>query len=67
MKKNDEILSSSILATPILNPQYTEEKIFREDAMSGWEKKELKDEKIKELNAHFTEEKNFRKESTLRI
>ena len=28
---------------------YTDEKIFREDAMSGWAKKELKDEKIKEL------------------
>ena len=51
----------SILATPILNPQYTEEKIFREDAMSGWEKKELKDEKIKELNADFTEEKTVTK------
>ena len=51
----------SILATPILSPQYTEEKIFREDAMSGWEKKELKDEKIKELNADFTEEKTVTK------
>ena len=33
---------------------YTDEKISREDAMSGWAKKELKDEKIKELNADFT-------------
>ena len=32
----------SILATPILDPQYTEEKIFNEDAMSGWNNKELK-------------------------
>ena len=40
---------------------YTDEKIFREDAMSGWAKKELKDEKIKELNADFTEEKTVTK------
>ena len=30
----------SILATPILHPQYTEERIVKEDAMSGWDKKE---------------------------
>ena len=29
----------SILALPILEPQYTEEKIVREDAMSGWNSK----------------------------
>ena len=41
----DEFLcGQSILATPILDPQYTEEKIIREDAMTGWNKKELKDE-----------------------
>jgi alpha-D-xyloside xylohydrolase len=28
----------SILAAPILDPQYTEEKIIREDAMTGWNK-----------------------------
>jgi len=38
----DEFLfGSSILAAPILNPQYTEEKIIREDAMTGWDKKEM--------------------------
>jgi alpha-D-xyloside xylohydrolase len=31
----------SILAAPILDPQYTEEKVIREDAMTGWEKKNL--------------------------
>ena len=37
----DEFLfGRSILAAPILNPQYTEEKIIREDAMTGWDKKE---------------------------
>ena len=41
----DEFLcGQSILATPILDPQYTEEKVIREDAMTGWNKKELKDE-----------------------
>ena len=41
----DEFLCGhSILAAPILDPQYTEEKIIREDAMTGWDKKELKGE-----------------------
>ena len=31
----------SILAAPIVFPQYTEEKIIRTDAMTGWDKKEL--------------------------
>lgn len=29
----------SILAAPIVRPQYTEEKIMNEDAMTGWDKK----------------------------
>ena len=29
----------SILAAPIVNPQYTEEKIIRTDAMTGWDRK----------------------------
>ena len=34
----DEFLfGRSILATPILDPQYTKEKIIREDAMTGWD------------------------------
>ena len=32
----------SILATPILDPQYTKEQIIREDAMTGWDKKDVK-------------------------
>ena len=36
----DEFLCGrSILAAPILEAQYTEEKIIREDAMTGWDKK----------------------------
>ena len=31
----------SILAAPIVKPQYTEEKVLREDAMSGWDKKDV--------------------------
>ena len=35
----DEFLfGQSILAAPILDPQYTEEKIIRTDAMTGWDK-----------------------------
>ncbi len=35
----------SILACPIVDPQYTEEKIIRTDAMTGWDKKEVNSEK----------------------
>jgi alpha-D-xyloside xylohydrolase len=31
----------SILAAPIVEPQYTQEKIIKEDAMTGWERKQL--------------------------
>ena len=51
----------SILATPILDPQYTEEKIFKEDAMSGWDKKDGKIEKLKDGKIDFTEEKTATK------
>ena len=37
----DEFLCGpSILAAPILDPQYTEEQIIKEDAMTGWNRKE---------------------------
>ena len=39
----DEFLfGRSILAAPIVNPQYTEEKIIRTDAMTGWDRKEVR-------------------------
>ena len=31
----------SILAAPIVNPQYTEEKIIRTDAMTGWDRQDV--------------------------
>ena len=38
----DEFLfGRSILASPILDPQYTEEKIVRTDAMTGWDRNEV--------------------------
>ena len=37
----------SILAAPILDPQYTEEKIIREDAMTGWDRGKVKSEEVK--------------------
>ena len=51
----------SILATPILDPQYTEEKIFKEDAMSGWDKKDAKIEQLKEGKTDFSKEKTTTK------
>ena len=33
----------SILAAPIVNPQYTEEAIIKEDAMTGWDRKTVSD------------------------
>jgi alpha-D-xyloside xylohydrolase len=37
----------SILAAPIVDPQYTEEKIVRTDAMTGWDRENDKIEKLK--------------------
>ncbi|MCR4995554.1 MAG: glycoside hydrolase family 31 protein [Bacteroidales bacterium] len=43
----DEFLfGQSILAAPILEAQYTEEKIIREDAMTGWDRKEVSDGQV---------------------
>ncbi len=40
----DEFLfGRSVLAAPIVNPQYTQEKIVREDAMTGWDRKNISD------------------------
>ena len=51
----DEFLfGSSILAAPILNPQYTEEKIIRENAMSGWDRKEAKGDGVKNEGIDWT-------------
>ena len=37
----------SILAAPIVDPQYTEEKIVRTDAMTGWDRDKVKSEGVK--------------------
>ncbi|MGM9713081.1 MAG: TIM-barrel domain-containing protein [Prevotella sp.] len=52
----------SILATPVLSPQYTEEKIMKEDAMSGWDKQKT-DGDVQNTGAsiNFTEEKTITK------
>ena len=42
----------SILAAPILNAQYTEEQIIKEDAMTGWDRKEARAESA--VQADFT-------------
>ena len=34
----------AILAAPLVNPQYTQEKIVREDAMTGWNRREAREE-----------------------
>ena len=43
---NDEFMfGHSILAAPIVNPQYTEEKIIRTDAMTGWDRNDVRGQK----------------------
>lgn len=57
---SDEFMfGRSILAAPVLDPQYTEEKILKEDAMSGWDKKDVKDDNV--IKADFTEDKSVTK------
>ncbi|MCR4582938.1 MAG: glycoside hydrolase family 31 protein [Prevotella sp.] len=51
----------SILAAPILAPQYTEEKIIREDAMTGWDNKEVKSERMKSEKLDWTATKTSTK------
>ena len=51
----------SILAAPILDPQYTEEKIIREDAMTGWNREKVKNEGVKIEKLDWTEVKTATK------
>ena len=49
----DEFMfGQSILAAPIVDPQYTEEKIIKEDAMTGWDRKDVRSEKadVRDIN-----------------
>lgn len=49
----------SILAAPIVEAQYTEEKIIKEDAMTGWDRKEMNSDD--EMKVDFTGSKATRK------
>ena len=49
----------SILACPIVDPQYTEEKVIRTDAMTGWDRQEAKAESA--VQADFTTSKSATK------
>jgi alpha-D-xyloside xylohydrolase len=39
---NEFMFGRSILAAPIVEAQYTEEKIIKEDAMTGWDRKDVR-------------------------
>jgi alpha-D-xyloside xylohydrolase len=57
----DEFLfGNEILACPILNPQYTQEKIIREDAMTGWDRKKV-ESKNEDLEIDWTATKSATK------
>ena len=51
----------SILACPVLDPQYTEEKIIRTNAMTGWDRDEVKSEGVKSEKLDWTESKSATK------
>lgn len=50
----------SILAAPIVEAQYTEEKIIREDAMTGWDRKDVS-RKERNAGSNWTAEKTSMK------
>ena len=52
----DEFLfGRSILAAPVVDPQYTEEKIIRTDAMTGWDRQRVSDgSPVGEIDWHAT-------------
>ena len=51
----------SILAAPIVEAQYTQEKIVKEDAMTGWNKKEVRGEKLEVRDIDWGETKTATK------
>ncbi|MBQ7513738.1 MAG: DUF5110 domain-containing protein [Prevotella sp.] len=54
----DEFLfGRSILAAPIVDPQYTEEKIIRTDEMTGWDREEVRGEKPEVRGVNWSETK----------
>ena len=58
----DEFMfGQSILAAPIVDPQYTEEKIIRTDAMTGWDKQNVKIKEFNNDNINWAESKTATK------
>jgi alpha-D-xyloside xylohydrolase len=58
----DEFLfGRSILAAPIVDPQYTEEKVIRTNAMTGWDRNEVKSEGVKSEQLDWTVSKSATK------
>jgi alpha-D-xyloside xylohydrolase len=51
----------SILAAPIVDPQYTEEKVIRTNAMTGWDRNEVKSEGVKSEQLDWTVSKSATK------
>ena len=51
----------SILACPIVDPQYTEEKIIRTDAMTGWNKNDVRSQKEDVRGVNWAETKTAEK------
>lgn len=51
----------NILATPIVEPQYTEEKIIRTDAMTGWDRQDVGGKKDEGQYVDWTETKSVSK------
>jgi alpha-D-xyloside xylohydrolase len=51
----------SILAAPIVDPQYTEEKIIRTDAMTGWNKNDVRSQKEDVRGVNWAETKTAEK------
>ena len=51
----------SILAAPIVDPQYTEEKVIRTNAMTGWDRNEVKSEGVKSEKLDWTASKSATK------
>ncbi len=56
---DEYMFGRAILAAPIVEAQYTAEKIVVEDAMSGWDRKEVKDSGVGAVD--FTEQKHVSK------
>ena len=58
----DELMfGQSILATPIVNPLYTEEQIIKEDAMTGWDRNNVKMKEIKNEDVDWSQAKTVTK------